>query len=146
MMVTAALPVSLPGVVSLAAPVVALKVSVPAEGAVTLTPTGAVVEAASDVAEQLIDVAELVHEVQSPEGVMLLIVPPVTVTVYVTEVAGFGPAFVAPRVAVNGVPAVADEGTEANDGETSAGGGPAGKVGALTAVPAAAGELTRPAG
>ena len=144
MILTAALPLSLPGVVSLAAPVVALKVSVPAEGAVTLTPTGAVVEAASDVAEQLIDVAELVHELQSPEGVMLLIVPPVTVTVYVTEVAGLGPAFVAPRVAVNGVPAVADEGTEAKDGETSAGGRPTVKLVALIAVPPAVVRLIGP--
>src|SRR5258706_6534656 len=68
MMVTAALPLSLPGVVSLAAPVVALKVSVPAEGAVTLTPTGAVVEADSDGAEEVVGVAELVHEGQKSQG------------------------------------------------------------------------------
>lgn len=144
MMVTDALPVSLPGTVSFAAPVVALNVKVPAAGALALTLTGAVVEAASDVALQVIEVDDEEQEVQSGDAVMLLIVPPVTVTLYVTEVAGFGPAFVAPSVELNGVPAVADAGTEANDGETSAGGRPTVKLAALVAVPPAVIRLTGP--
>src|SRR5260221_312516 len=144
MMLTDALPVLLPGVVSFAAPLVALNVRVPAVGAVAVTLTGAVVEAASDVALQLIDVADDEQEVQSGEAVMLLIVPPVTVTLYVTDVAGFGPAFVAPSVAVNGAPAVPEGGTDANDGETSAGGRPTVKLDALIAVPPAVVRLIGP--
>ena len=117
---TDALPLLFARVESFDALTFALKVSVPAAVAVTFTPTGAVLETASEGAVQLIKVVVFVQEVHGDDHVMLLIVPPVTLTLYDTEEAGSGPAFAAPRVAVNGVPVVAVAGTLPKETETSA--------------------------
>src|SRR5258708_12372891 len=114
------LPLLFAGVESFDALTFALKVTVPAAVAVTFTPTGAVLEAASDGAVQLIKLVAFVQEAHGADQVMLLIVPPVTLTLYEMETAGSGPAFAAPSVALNGVPVVAAAGTLAKETETSA--------------------------
>ncbi len=78
--VTDALPLLFAGVESFDALTFALKVTVPGAVAVTFTPTGAVLETASEGAVQLIKFVEFVQEAQGADQVMLLIVPPVTLT------------------------------------------------------------------
>lgn len=118
--VTEAEPVSFAELLSFEADTVAEMVSVPADAGVMFALTGAVLDAASDEAEQEIVVAVLVHEVQGAVQVMLLTEPPLTVAFHVAEVEAPPPAFVAPRVTLKGVPATAVAGTLANDGVRSA--------------------------